>query len=453
MLTNTDASVPAGAPETALYAEGIVAGTDGPVLVPEGTSCRRIPGTNLLHSDGAWLDGALRPTPGVVASLRRKLQSADLPTGNGRYYDMAETALLDVMALQNPRGAIVAAASPYWRFVWPRDNAFAVVALALTGMHANMWAALRYVYSMQEADGQFEARYLPDGSGRVPDQRGRQHDGLGLTLWATWVVIQLSPQDQVDDQLPRLRSGIIAGIRAAVQVAAEEDGLPRPGQDYWELDHPEASLGLAAPLLAGLLAGADLARRVGEPALSDAAKAGATSLYRTIHPVYGRNGYQRFPSGGGFDASVAYLLPPFISAPNDSTEGSGIIDAWKRSLRALEQPNGGLRPGQEWPDPDTAWTPQTALFALTAASLNQSQTAHFLLDWLDNHRTRMGSLPEKVTAMGEPAAVAPLGMVSGLVLTALAILDGAKIPRLSPPSSGESEPVSNTRPDKEPKQR
>lgn len=46
---------------------------------------------------------------------------------------------------------------------------------------------LSYVASMQEKDGTWQARYLPDGSGDVPDDRGPQLDGIGWTLWATWI--------------------------------------------------------------------------------------------------------------------------------------------------------------------------------------------------------------------------------------------------------------------------
>jgi GH15 family glucan-1,4-alpha-glucosidase len=41
------------------------------------------------------------------------------------------------------------------------------------------------------------------------------------------------------------------------------------------------------------------------------------------------------------------------------------------------------------------------------------------LRWLDEHRTREGSLPEKVLSNGTPAAVAPLAWTAATVLIAL----------------------------------
>jgi hypothetical protein len=90
--------------------------------------------------------------------------------------------------------------------------------------------------------------------------------------------------------------------------------------------------------------------------------------------------------------------------------------------------NGGVRPGEEWTDRATAWTPQVSLHALTAASLGDAALAHRLLSWLDLRRTVLGALPEKVTAAGRPAAVAPLGLTGATVLLALAALDGRPLP-------------------------
>ena len=63
-----------------------------------------------------------------------------------------------------------------------------------------------------------------------------------------------------------------------------------------------------------------------------------------------------------------------------------------------------------------SWTPETALFALTAAGIGESDVAAGWLGWLDMHRTAAGSLSEKVQANGQPAAVAPLAWTAALVV-------------------------------------
>ena len=425
-MINPDAGPP-GQPETRLYSEGAFPGETGPVLAPAGSSARRITGTPYLDPDSARLPGAAHATPEQVAAFRKRVAQATLHTG--RWADMALTAFCDLYALRLDNGAVLGAGSPYWAFVWPRDNAFVAIALAITGQLEDAWAALRYVYAVQEPDGQWEARYLPDGSGRVPDERGRQDDGIGYTLWATWVVSQLSPPGVAARRLAETKPGVLRALRAAGDVLDATTGLPRTSQDFWETDQPEPSLGVAGPLQAGLRAGIRLAHQLGEPAAAARARECADRLAAAITTYFAPHGYQHFVSGGGRDASVAFLLPPFVPADHVP---EGAVAAWYASAEEMRVSNGGLRPAAAWPDHTTAWTPQVSLYALTAAALGDRDTAAGYLDWLDRHRTVLGCLPEKVTAAGRPAAVAPISTVAATVLIALAVLDGHRLPIPAP---------------------
>jgi hypothetical protein len=97
-----------------------------------------------------------------------------------------------------------------------------------------------------------------------------------------------------------------------------------------------------------------------------------------------------------------------------------IADAAER----LRAPNGGVLPGERWPqDPTVAWTPETALFALSAAAAGDDASADRWLGWLAAHRTSLGAFPEKVSGDGEPKAAAPLGWTEAIVLLALAAKD------------------------------
>lgn len=422
-ITNPDASTTGGwEPETRLYSDGAFVGVTRPVLAPVGSPARRIPGTPFLDPTSAEVDGALRPTEEQVEAFRARLAGVTIPDDSGRFTDMATTALLDNYALMLDNGAVLGAASPYWAFVWARDNSLVVTSFALLGLHDDAWSALRFIYSVQEPDGQWEARYLPDGSGEVPDERGRQDDGIGYTLWATWVATELSGAAPAGQRLAELRPNILRAIRAASDVLDAETGLPRTSQDFWEMDQPEPSLGVAGPLHFGLRAGVQLALRLGEPELAEQAERSADRLAAAIERIYAPTGYQHFPSGGGRDASVAFLLPPFVP------DADGARAAWHTTLTTMRVANGGLRPGEGWPDEETAWNTQTSLYAITAAALGEREVARELLAWMDARRTRLGCLPEKVTAAGAPAAVAPICTVGSSVLIALALLDGAQLP-------------------------
>lgn len=423
-MTNPDATTTtAWEPETALYSDGAFRGVSVPVLALTGSAVHRVPNTPFLDPATGVVPEAHIATEAEVEAFRNLMRSARIPGVGGTYEDMSRTAVVDLYALMLPNGAVQGAGSPYWAFVWPRDTAFVVVSLALLGLYDDAWKVLSYAYSMQEPDGQWEARYLPDGSGTVPDERGRQDDGIGYTLWATWVLTELSPADVRGTQLAHLGTQVNNAIAAAGHVLDDDSALPRTSQDFWEMDQQEPSLGVAGPLLFGLRAGTALADRLGEPSLARQARTDATRLCSAITRAYASNGFQHFPSGGGRDASVAFLLAPFLA-----DDVPGARQAWDVSRNEMQVSNGGLRPGAQWPDPETAWGPQISLYSIVAAALGEQQVARGYLDWLDAHRTRLGSLPEKVTASGQPAAVAPISTVASATLIALCLLEGYELP-------------------------
>ncbi|MBB5432073.1 hypothetical protein [Nocardiopsis composta] len=445
----------AWSPETRLYADGVVLGARGePVTVPPHSAAERVPGTGLAGPEDAP-PGAAAAAPDAVAEERAALARACLPGIGTRWEGMARTALVDIRTLMfrggAADGAMVAASSPHWRYVWPRDASYCAVALHLCGLGDEAARVLDYLARVLPRDRPWDARYLPDGSGRVPDARGVQLDGAGWVLWAVWhwaggaarratveggggrrakraVAVAGEPAWRRIEPLARAALAIVLDALAD----GAEPGLPRPSSDYWEKRTPAVTLGAAAPLLLGARCAADLFRGR-DGAAADSAAAAAAALDRGIERRFAPLGHPRDPETPGLDASVAFLLPPF--AP----ERSGPHASWLRAVAALRTGNGGVRPGENWPDPVTAWTPQVSLFALTAACSGERALAEELLDWLEARRTRLGSLPEKVTSDGRPAAVAPLALTGATVLAALAALEGRALPtppaRLPPPSA------------------
>jgi len=78
------------------------------------------------------------------------------------------------------------------------------------------------------------------------------------------------------------------------------------------------------------------------------------------------------------------------------------VDAWTRYQLDARRPGGGLAPGSQWKHDGISWTPETALVAYTAAMSGRPDLSAHWLDWLNEHRTAWGSLPEKVLATGAP---------------------------------------------------
>jgi glucoamylase len=386
----------AGNAHVALYADGVVVDVDGmPRAVTVGAST--VPDHATASAQDRWLRSGTVPGP-------------------DRYADMAEQALRDLDALVLPNGAAIAGANHAWRYVWPRDASFTAAALARTGHQGDAHDVLAYLQRMQDlrsTDGTLEARYLPDGSGGVPDQRGLQLDGSGWVLWgvAEWYAA-CEPGRTRDRDLEGLRPLVersMAAIRTAVDPAT---GLPPAFADYWEVTEDRPTLGTVSALLLGVRAAQPVLDALGEPASQDL----LDLLERGVDDGFAP-GYPRHLGGIDRDAAVAFLMPPF--APLDD----GVRGAWTEAAVGMARPGGGLAPGEGWRQDGISWTPETAVFALTAAASGDRRQALDRLDWLQDHRTVRGSLPEKVLWDGSPSAVAPLAWTASLVLLTLDELD------------------------------
>jgi glucoamylase len=413
-----------------LRADGITVDHDGVLInVPVGSGATYL-------TETAVLSKAEPPTAKQaerIASDRSWLRGAERPGRGTPYADMADRALLDLHLLQQPNGAQLAANRYHWRYVWPRDSAFAAVALAATGRHDDAEAILRFLSRVTPERGIWHARYRPDASGEPPDDRRRQLDGSGWVPWALWFWLRTHPdRGYAEAVVTEVAQMVVVSANAIVRSFGDDD-LPRATPDYWEQGGYRLTLGIAAPARLGLRAAIDLAP------LLDADPAGwrqaALEIDAGIRREFGARGYPRtiadenrdkFADHGypmpfeeaGHDASLTFVSPPFAAAEEL------IRGAFRRTAQTLRVPNGGLRPGEEWEtDQDVAWTPTTALFALAAAGYGDTAPARHLLDWLDAHRTPLGALPEKVNEAGEPASVAPLGWTCSLVLLALVELE------------------------------
>ncbi|MFJ7591271.1 hypothetical protein ACIQZO_28620 [Streptomyces sp. NPDC097617] len=415
-----------------LLANGVV--TEA-VLPSFAVGASYVDGSNVLRlPSGRWRylpAGASASTvvpaddPGALAQVeesRAWLAAGLVPGATAAQRTASERALLSMRALLKPNGAFAAAWAPPWEYSWPRDGAFAAVAFAASGHDEEAYRILRHDAHTQRADGTWEARTLLDGSG-PPDARKWQLDGNGWVPWATWQWYLAAPPDGRDDRLRAL----YPMVREAADFAARSlgpDGLPPASPDYWELDTATTNIGTAAPLLAGLNSAADLAARSGMGADAERWGDAARRLSAGIAASFAPLGYPRTVDGEhGRDSAVAFMAPPFNSAP------AGLGEALDSTYRALLLPGGGVSPGN---DPSFswgtyAWTASTSFFALAWAGTGEQARASRVLDWVLSKRNGLGELPETVNGAGLPSAVAPLGWTDSLVvLTALALQGSAR---------------------------
>ena len=386
-----------------------------PVLVPP-TGAALLPSSRVL----APTDAAQRPAAEALAAQQRRWLAAGTVPGTGtRYEPMVADALLDLRTLTLPNGAAVASWYRGWRYVWPRDASFAAAALARSGHVDDALRILTFLAAAQPADGVFEARYRPDGTA-VKDGRGPEPDGVGWVLWAVWEVSRAATDPaQRRDVLTRLRPLVTRASAAALHLTDTPTSLPAPALDYWEVREHSVTLGVAAPLLVGLRSAARIWGELGDAPLAAATRARSEAVAAAVADAFAPD-YPRHLGRGAVDtdAAVTFLLPPFADAVDPVVER-----ARQAAVPAMRRPAGGLAPGAAWRDDGISWTPETALFALAAASVGRDDEARGWLDFLLAHRTTAGSLPEKVPADGAPGAVAPLAWTGACVVLAVAALD------------------------------
>jgi glucoamylase len=393
---NLDTTIPLHAAAVAVGPGGALIEVDAAdVLVPGSRVLAGMPDSlDLVHEQSAWL------AAGVV------------PQVNGLDGDMVTVALLDLHVLSRPYGVPVAGWSPLWRYVWPRDSALAASALARTGHTADAERIVDFLQRVQPESGLFQARYLPDGSG-VPDARGVELDGVG---WALWAIAQVAAELSGSDRaafVQRHRMLLYRSTQAALRSIDNPSSLPPPSSDYWEVKETRPTLATAALLCAGLEAGAELYRILGDVEAADHAAGGGRRLQDAIKTNFGRNGYPRHLGGrsDSTDLGVDFLLPPV-----GSNVDSAVLEAWERAPLLMSRPGGGLAPGGSWRRDDVSWTNATGSRAMTAAFLGHHDEAMAWLRWLDQHRTAAGSLPEKVLRDGQPASVSPLAWTAAAVV-------------------------------------
>ena len=309
-----------------------------------------------------------------------------------------------------PSGAVVAAPVSIWRYVWPRDAAFAAAALSAVNLTGEALGVLGNLASWQRADGGFEARYT--SSGRVPDHRPAQADGAGWFLWAAGRL--LADGVSAADLRDRLGAPLVRAASRLLEITDTPSHLPAASPDYWEVAETVLTLGTAAPVLLGLEAATALTRAgidLGGPAqaLADRVAAVRSAMERNFAPAWGRHLRRN-----DVDATIALVLPPFTQPL------TGARAVRQTATERMRRPAGGLAPGAGWRDDGVSWTPETALMAWSALSLGMEEEGTRLLAWLEAHRTAAGALPEKVLADGAPAGPAPLAWTCALILLATA---------------------------------
>jgi len=360
----------------------------------------------------------------LAAQQRHWLKSGSVPAITElNPSTMVEDALLDLNTLSLAHGVPVTGWEPAWRYVWPRDSALVASALARSHHREDAFAILDFLEAVQPSTGIFQARYLPDGSG-TPDVRGVQLDGTG---WALWALRQVVVQEKTDSDrrlvIERYSKLLRRSSETLLALTANGSRLPPVSADYWETKETKVTLATCAAILMGLRSSGTLYSLLKSPQVG-ALEYAADNFQHLVLEAFASDGFPRHLGGSRqtVDMGVAFLLPPFGNVTDTQ-----VLQTWRASTRYLARPAGGLAPGGSWRRDGISWTVPTSIYAIVEACQGMRSEAVSRLQWLDSHRTPLGSLPEKVLASGSPASVAPLGWTAAGVIYAVDVLqDGCR---------------------------
>ncbi|SHX08460.1 Glucoamylase and related glycosyl hydrolases [Mycobacteroides abscessus subsp. abscessus] len=363
----------------------------------------------------------------LTAITHAFLEKASRPAPTPALTSLDRSALLDIFTLTWALPSPIAALSPNWRYTWPRDTAHVIVALAERGFDDWALGLLEHLARIQRPDGTFEARYRP-GTARAPDARSPQFDGIGWFLWAAATLARLgvlSSDASPASSSPTLQRALARSARAAVDATTTASGLPKPSPDYWEVPERRLTLATAAMTLSALDSAAHLSQLgllEGEAGVgTETFERRARETERALMETFGPGAFQRYARGGGFDAGLLMLLPPY-QTQECAERNPAIAGHIDEAFEAMQRPAGGVAPGARWKRDGISWTPQTAMFAQAYARLGERERALETLEWLAAHRTSAGAISEKILADGSPAAVAPLSWPAALALSTLEAL-------------------------------
>jgi len=315
---------------------------------------------------------------------------------------MYERSLLVLRALTDRRsGAVAAGARDGWAYVWPRDAATAVIALAAAGYRGEARRGARFLVGLDLGSA---ARF--DGAGSPVPGRGPQGDATGWVTVAARATGLPAPRPLPWRNLPDYQEGGPGEYLG--NALAKIDGTNSPIRSA---DGPICPTRCdSSSRRRGELDGS--ARRRGDGWIAEAF-AGDEGLAR-----------QAGESGSGLDSAAAWAVAPFGLR--------SLYPLARRTMLALIRRGGrfGITPGEGWAGRDP-WSAPTAWTAWSLAELAREEAgsreaatdrriALRLLADLRRTATPAGALPERVDfRTGIPTSTTPLAWSHAFAILAL----------------------------------
>jgi hypothetical protein len=321
-----------------------------------------------------------------------------------RYHPAARRAVLTLLTLVDPSTASISASgnlTPSYYPSWPRDGAFAAVALARMGFPEPARRFLgRFLPSVQERNGSFRQCY--DSTGGDAGLLAVENDQQPLYAWAVREVHDATGDDEF---LATAWPAVEAALDFTVANVAD-NGLLVAAPDIQE--GPSAarqSLWTNAHAYEGLGAGATLAARAGA----------APSTYAETATRVGRRLDELFFRGDDYVTEIGFWGP--TKDLMDYAAGAVWPSDWAADFDRMDRLVADLRANYE--REGLAWIPGELLTVAALDRAGDRRTADELLDAVLDETTPAGYLAEETTADGRHKLGSPLGWSSANLLLVL----------------------------------
>ncbi|MGA9141500.1 MAG: glycoside hydrolase family 15 protein [Methanocella sp.] len=325
-------------------------------------------------------------------------------------------SLLTVAAHIDKGGSIIASCdsqikqqgADYYTYCWPRDAAWAGIALDRAGYGYICRNTYRFFARIMDRKGFFRHKYTPSG-----DLGSTWHplpmlqiDETGLPLQAAWLYWL------ENRNIKMLSSMYEPFIRPAadflVSFIDRETGLPKPSFDLWE-ERKGVYTYSCACVYAGLESAASIAGLIGDRPSAMVWGEAAQKLKEAIIARLYDEKLGRFLRGVGDDAVDASLFAVWyldVVSP-DSEMARGTMRAIEQ---ALTRPDNGIAryAGDRYQGYMNSWPLCTLWLAEWHIRTGNLDRALSLLRWAIEHSAQSGLMPEQVGDRAEPASVLPL---------------------------------------------
>lgn len=326
-----------------------------------------------------------------------------------------------ISALQDSGGAVMAAPTiwPDYRYCWPRDASYSVVALDMLGYHDEAAKFIRWAIKSQGENGAFFQRYYAEPGLKAPSW-SFQLDETASVVWATYVHFRLT----LDRQL--LKDSWVMIRKAAEYLVSNvtSEGLTTPTVGPWE-EHLGVHTYTNASVYAALSAAAYLASEVGarDRAL-EWGKYASIVKSSTLSMAWNGKFFIKIikPRFEIPDANTLSLLFPFHMV--DARDERMRINV-ETIERVFNYRVGGVgRNPEDKYYGGNPWIITTLWVAIYHKLAGDTDKANELIKWVLNHRTGTWMLPEQVDKnTGAPISAIPLAWSHAMYIIAELIND------------------------------